>query len=91
MRRHIDVRIHAHRDWGARAFARGNLVDVIQLRFALDVETVNALFKSVLDLLVRLADAGEGAFRRIASCGKDAEQFAAGNDIEAGARIRKQL
>src|SRR5207245_8963339 len=77
-------------DWCERAFAGVNLVDAIQLHFALDVETVNALSERVLDFLARLSDAGKGAFRGIASCGNDAEKFAAGNDVEPSSFFGKQ-
>ena len=49
------------------------------------------MLQRILDLLARFADAGKGTFRRIAAGGKYSEKFAAGNDVEAGTRFRKQL
>ena len=77
---------------GARiSFARGNVVDVFQLRFALDIEAVNTLVERILDFFARFADAGEGALLRIAAGLEHAKKFAAGNDVESGAGIGQAI
>ena len=62
-----------------------------QFRLAFDVETQDVLVERVFDFFPRFADAGESAFPRIASGFEDAEKFAAGNDIEAGAGLGEQF
>src|SRR6266581_2207216 len=72
-------------------FRARNAIDVFQLRFTLDVETVHALIERVFDFLTRFAYAGEGAPGGIAARGEDAMKFAAGYDVEAGSRVTEQL
>ena len=74
-------------DRRAHTFPGSDLVDVVQLRFALDVETVNALLERVLDFLTRFPDTGEGALARIAPCREHAKEFATGNNVETRARV----
>ena len=64
---------------------------VLQLRFTLDVEAVNALLQRILDFLARFADARECALGGIAARREHTKQFAAGNDVETGARTSEQL
>ncbi len=51
MRARIDVGIDAHSNRRAQILRARNAIDVFQFRFALDVETVNALIERVFDFL----------------------------------------
>ena len=76
---------------GARTFLRaGDAIDVIQFRFALDVETKDALGQRIFDFLARFTNAGESAARAHPAGRKNAKQFAAGNDVESRAFVGKQ-
>ena len=87
----IDIGIHAQRDRRAHSFAPRDAIDAGELRFALDVETQDALLERIFDFLPGFADAGEGAISRIAAGREDAKEFAAGNDVEPRAFPRKQI
>src|SRR5207302_966357 len=87
----IDIGICSQRNRRAQVFGAGDLVDVIKLGFALDIETVNTLVEGVLDFLARFTDAGECAFRWIAAGVKHTKKFAAGNDVEARTGIGEQF
>src|SRR6266704_3196624 len=91
MRGWIDVGIDANSNRRAQIFRARDAIDVFQLRFALNVETVHALIERVFDFLTRFAYAGEGAPGGIAARGEDAMKFAAGYDVEAGSRVTEQL
>ncbi len=62
MRLRFDIGVHSKCNRGALAFSRCDLVDVIELGFALDVERINPLFECVFDLFARFSHSGEGAF-----------------------------
>src|SRR5262249_1711950 len=65
-------------------------VDQGQLRLRLAVEAVDAAGEGVLHLVRRLTDAGENDLSRIAAGLENAVQLAAGNDVEARARLGQQ-
>ena len=83
MRMRIDIGIHAQCNRRACFFCTRNPIDLVQLRFALDIEAANALIERVLDFLTRLAYAGERAFGGIATRGEYTIKFAARNDVKA--------
>ena len=87
----IDVGIGAQCNGCPQIFRASNLVDVLQLRFTLDVETVNALIERVFDLLARFAHACECAFGRIAAGRQHAKKLTCRHNVEACARIGEQL
>jgi len=90
VRARVDIGIHAHGNRRARMFRARNAIDVFQLRFTLDVETVNALIERVFDFLTRFAYAGERAPGGIAARGEHTIKFATRYDVEAGSRVREQ-
>ena len=77
VRARIDIRIDPQCDRCGRLFRSRNSADVFQLRFALDIETVNALFERIFDFVARFADSRERAFLRICTSLNCAEKFAA--------------
>ena len=87
----IDIRIDPQRNWRLHSLAAGDFIQVSKFRFALDVETEDALVECILDFLPRLADSGEGAFLRIAAGREHAEKLAPRDDVEARAFTRKQI
>ena len=91
MRSRIDIGISAQSNRCAQVFRTCEAIDVIQLRFALDIEAVNTLLERVFDLLTRFAHSGERAARRIAPSCDHTIKLAAGNDVEARARIGEQV
>ena len=83
--------INAQRDRRLHAFGSGDPIDRGKFRFALDVETQNALVERIFDLLLRFADTGEGAVLRITAGCENTEQFAAGHDVESRALPSEQI
>jgi hypothetical protein len=86
----VNVRVHADRGRGDHAELAGDLVEVAEFFLALDVERVDPLLQRIDDLVTGLANTGEGAMRRITARLDDAEEFSAGNDVEARAVGRQQ-
>lgn len=86
----VDVRVHPHGSWSDQAKFAGDLVEVSKFFLALDVEGVDALLECVFDFRPCFANAGEGAFCRIATGLNDSEQFAARDDIESCVLGRKE-
>src|SRR5207253_10640915 len=89
MRAGIDIRIRADGNAGAHAGVLGDVVNQLQLGTRFDVEKENPGIESVADFLWSFADAGEDDFVRRTAGFQDAKQFAAGNDVESGAPLRK--
>jgi hypothetical protein len=87
----LDVGVHPDGDRRDLAHLARDFVDELQLRLGLDVEAVNPLLQRVADLLPGLADAREGAFRRVAAGLQHAEKLAAGDDVEPRAPLREQV
>ena len=77
---------------GARTFLlRRDAVDAVQFRFALDVETENALRRAQTRFLRAIFPRPAKVQRAgIAAGREDAKQFAAGNDVEARAFVAQQ-
>jgi hypothetical protein len=87
----IDVRVHAQRDRGALAHAAGHRVQAVQFRDRFDVEAQDAFLEREAHLGFGLADAREDGLARVAAGCDHAQQFAAGDDVEAGAFARQQV
>ena len=51
MRVWIDIGINTQGDGRTQTFGAGNLINVCEFRFALDIQTVNALLECVLNFL----------------------------------------
>src|SRR5207237_71256 len=66
---------------------RRNAIDALQLRLALSVEGINALFESEFDFARRFSDTGKRAFARVTPGSHHALQFAAADDVETAARF----
>src|SRR5437868_1488182 len=90
VRRRHDIRIYSERDWCALVSDGGDLIDVIKLSFAFDIERVNPLLQGIFDLFAGFPDSGESAFRGIAAGPDNAIEFATGNDVEPSICLREQ-
>ena len=66
-------------------------LEPIEFRSALDVERTDADLQREVDFGAGLADAGEDHRGRIAAGAEHAFEFAAGDDVEAGAERREQI
>src|SRR5581483_3248871 len=66
-------------------------IDLFQFRFALDVETVNALLQRISDLLWGFANTGKRAFAGLAAGGEHTIEFTAGNNVETSAGVGQQF
>ena len=86
----LDVRVHARGDGRDFFQARGNAVDALQFRLALGVERVNVLPQRKFNFVLGFANAREDAPARVAARRDDALQFAAADDVEAGAQVRQR-
>ena len=80
----VDVGVDAEGDAGGFAVAGGDGADELELGFAFAVEGMDAGGEGVFDLVAGFADAGEDDFGGVAAGLEDAEEFAAGDDVEAG-------
>ena len=69
---------------------RRQRVNQRQFRLGLAVETMNAAFERILDLIRRFSHPGEHHLRRVAARFQNAEQLAAGDNVEARTRPRQQ-
>ena len=78
----IDIGVGTQSNPSTQVFRARDAIDVLQLRFTLDVEAVNALLQCVLDFLGRLTHTGERAFGGIATSRKHAIKLATGNNVE---------
>ena len=87
MRACFDVGINAQRDRRAHIFCARDAVDEVELRFAFDVEGIDAFVQRVLDFVACLSDTGKGTPIRAAAGAQHAKQFATGNDVEARAFV----
>ena len=83
----IDVRIDAEGDGRARAHAGGHLGEAVEFGGGFHVEAADAGVQGEAHLGGGLADAGEDHLASIAAGGQHAGQFAAGDDVEAGAQL----
>ena len=81
----VDVGVDADGDTGLDAETGGDGIDEREFRFRFAVEAVDAARESVFDLFAGFADAGEDHLFRAAAGAEDAVEFAAGDDVEAGA------
>ena len=89
MRVWIDIGIHTQRDRRAQALFCSYAIDLVQLRFALDIQTEHTVFERVVDFFARFAYASECAFGGGAARGEHTKQLAAGNNVKPGTRIRQ--
>ena len=83
----LRVHVGVHTDRGGGDFPEfpGDLVEIAEFLFALDVERVDALLEGVDDFRAGLADTGEGAVGGISAGLDHAEKLAARDDVEARA------
>jgi ketosteroid isomerase-like protein len=81
----VDVGVDADGDAGLDAEAGGDGIDERELGFRFAVEAVDAAGESVLHFFAGFADAGEDHLFRAAAGAENAVEFAAGDDVEAGA------
>src|SRR5207237_6810640 len=83
----VHVRIHSHCDWRDPLEPSGHALDAVQLRFAFNVERINAAAQREFNFRFGLADSGESASpRRSARC-DHAAQFALADDVEAATEV----
>ena len=88
----IDVGVYANRKVGRLAEMRGAGAKKLQFARAFDVEQQDAGAESEVDFVGQLADSGEDDFGgRLAVGLQHAVQFAAGDDVEAGAERGEQF
>src|SRR5579863_1452513 len=87
----VDVRVHAQCNTGLEATPGRQGIDQRELGFGFAVETFDLVFERVVDLLRGLADAGKNDGRRVCASLQRAKQLAAGDDVEARARLDQQL
>ena len=85
MRTGVDVRIDAQRNGGDATTEPRDVVDALEFRFRLDIETANSGFERLPDLRGALARTGKNRLARIAARGEYALKFASRNDIETAA------
>src|ERR1700745_1074862 len=78
----IYVRVDAQGNRCADSLCACNAIDIFELRFALDIETIDSLFERIPDFLLRLSHAGKCAFAWIATRCKHAKQLAARNNVK---------
>ena len=90
VRRRRDIGTHPQRDSRALILSGGDLIDVIELSLAFDIEGINTLLEGIFDLFARFPDAGESAFRGVAAGPDNAIEFATGDDIEPGTCLPQQ-
>ena len=91
MRLGVDVGIDAQADRRFFAQAGSDFVEPFEFGRGFDVEAEDAGFKGKAHFFDGFADTGEDDFFRVAACGQRTLQFAAGNDIEAGAASGKDV
>ncbi len=65
--------------------------DALEFRRAFDVEAADVQLQREVDFGAGFADAGKNDVARVAAGANDALEFAAGNDVEAGAERAEQL
>lgn len=87
----VDVGVHAQRHARDLAHAAGDLVQAVQLGNRFDVEAQDVVRQRQAHFLDALADARKNHFARIAAGCEHAQQFAARDDVEAGALAREQV
>ena len=87
----VDVGIDAQRDRRTLAQAAGDVVERLQFGGRFDVEAEDAGSQRGAHFLARLADAREHDLGRIAAGRQHAGQFAAGDDVEAGAEAGEDV
>ncbi len=87
----IDVRVDPQRDGGGHAHFCSDLLQALELLGGFDVEAVHADFQGATHVVTALADAGVDDFARFAARGQHPLQFAARDDVEAGAQACQQV
>src|SRR5262249_1405309 len=91
VRARVDIGVHSQRDWRAFILGAGDFSDVFELRFTLDIETINALLERVFDFVARFTHARERALCWIPAGFDHAEKFAARNDVEPRTSLPKEF
>ena len=81
----VDIRIDAHGNRGAAAQEPGARLDAVEFRCAFDIEAFDAGLDGKIDLDGGFADAGENDLGRRTASAHHPFEFAAGDDVEAGA------
>ena len=87
----VDVGIDAQADRRSLAALAGDFVQALQFGGGFDVEAEDAGVERLLHFGGGLADAREHDLLRIGTGGQHALQFAAGDDVEAGAHAGEQI
>ena len=90
MRGGVDVGIHAQRHARLHAAAGGQCIDQRQLGFRFAIEAADIVLERVVDFLRGFPTPEKTTLRGIAAGFENAEQFAAGDDVESRAGIREQ-
>ena len=90
MSERIDIRIYANRNTRGLPERNGDLRNEIDFDIRLAIKAVDTVFKSETDFSGGFADAREHDRVGIAAGCQHPVQFAAGDDIEAGALGRKR-
>ena len=86
----VDVGVHADAHRRLAAELAGHVVDAGQLGLALGMQRENPRLEREPDLRLGLAHAGENAAIDLRARRQHAAQFAAADEIEGGAQVRKQ-
>ena len=91
VRLRIDIRVDANGDARHLVLLAGYQVEQFQLGSGFDIEAMDAGVQRHLHFLGGLADTGEHYLLRVATGTQHACQFAAGDDVEAGAEAREDV
>ena len=86
----IHIGIDPQAQGGLLAQAHGDGVEAVQLGHGLDVEAADAHFQGPGHFRFGLADAGEDHLAGLGAGRQDPFQFAAGNDVETGAKAGEE-
>ena len=87
----VDIRVDAKRHRRNLSHFAGHAIQTMQLAKRFDVEAKNAGLDCRAHLVCRFPHAGKDCLARIAAGGKYARELTAGNNIETGAELGKQV
>ena len=86
----VDVRVHPQGDPGLHAARAGQRVDAVRFAVRLDVDGLHAEGDRVVELVARLADAGEDDLRRLEAGPQGRLDLAPRVRVGAGAEVPEQ-
>ena len=89
--RGIDIGIDADRDRSHQTSPARNIINHLQFLLRLDIEAVNPLTQSVVDLSGRLADTRKSTAISATSSLENLEEFATRDDVESRPFLGKQV